>query len=63
MNCEKKMTTQQEIYYIFHILKNYYKLIGIDLSRHANTKIPQKINFTEKLEIYDGVTMFFIAEK
>ena len=43
--------------------QNYYKLIGIDLSRQANTNIPQKINFIEKLEEDDGVTMFFITEK
>ena len=29
---------------------NYYKLTGIHLSRQANTNIPQKINFTGKLE-------------
>ena len=28
-----------------------------------NTSIPQQINFVEKLEEDDGVTMFFIAEK
>ena len=43
--------------------QNYYKLIGIDLSRQTNTNIPQQINFTEKLKENDGATMFFIAEK
>ena len=42
---------------------NYYKFIGINLSRQANTSIPQQINFMEKLEEDDGVTMFFITEK
>ena len=40
--------------------QNYYKLTGIDLSRQTNTNIPQKINFTEKLED-NGATMFLIA--
>ena len=43
--------------------QNYYKLIGIDLSRQANTSIPQQVNFVGKLEQDDGVAMFFIAEK
>ena len=42
--------------------QNYYKLIGIDLSRQANANIPQQINFTEKLGEDDCPTMFFIAE-
>ena len=32
--------------YLYH--QNCYKLIGIDLSRQANTDIPQNINFAEK---------------
>ena len=47
----------------YHHHQNYYKLIGIDLSRQTNTNISQQINFTGKLEEDDGVTMFFIAEK
>ena len=43
--------------------QNYYKIIGIDLTRQTNTIIPQQINFTGKLEKDDGVTMIFIAEK
>ena len=42
--------------------QNYYKLIGIDLSRQTNTSIPQQINFVRKLE-GDSPRMFFIAEK
>ena len=37
--------------------------IGIDLTRQINTNIRQQINFTGKLEDYEGGTMFFIAEK
>ena len=47
----------------FSYPQNYYKLIGIDLSRQTNTIIPQQINFVVKLEEDDGATMFFIAEK
>ena len=46
----------------FSCHRNYYKLIGIDLSRQANTSLPQQINLTGKLEEDDGATMFFIAE-
>ena len=42
------------------IIKN---IIGIDLSRQANTRILQQIDFVGKLEEDDGATMFFIAEK
>ena len=47
----------------FYHLYYYFKLIGIDLSRQKDTIIPQKINFTEKIEEDNGATMFFIAEK
>ena len=47
--------------YLYH--QNCYKLIAIDLARQANTRIPQQINFTGKLEEDDGATMSFIAEK
>ena len=43
--------------------ENYYKCIGIDLSRPANTTIPQEINYLEKPEEGNSQTMFFIAEK
>ena len=43
--------------------QNHYKIIGVDLSRQTNISIPQKINFTGKLEEDDGATMCFIAEK
>ena len=47
----------------FSYHQNYYKFIGIDLSRQINTNIPQQINFVGNLEEDDGATMFFIAEK
>ena len=47
--------------YLHH--QKYYKLIGIDLSRQTNTSILPQINFTEKLEEDDSVTMFFVSEK
>ena len=42
--------------------QEYYKLIGIDLSRQTIISIPQKINFIGKLED-NGATMFFVSEK
>ena len=47
--------------YLYH--QNYYKLIGINLSRQPSTGIPEQINFTEKLEENNGATVLFIAEK
>ena len=47
----------------FSYHQNYYKVFGTVLSRQTNTNIPQKINFSKKLEQDDGVTMFFITEK
>ena len=43
--------------------QNYYKLIGIDLSRKINKSIPQQINFTGKLDEDDVAKIFLIAEK
>ena len=54
-------TTGNVLDYLYH--QNYYKLIGIDLSRQANTSIPQQVNFVGKLGEYDYETMFFIVEK
>ena len=48
--------------YLYH-QKNYYKLIGIDLSRQIKLTFPHQINFSRKLEEDDGATMCFIAEK
>ena len=40
--------------------QNYYKL-GMDLSRQKNAGIPQKVNFTGKVEENDGAIIFFVA--
>ena len=61
MSRNKDYTTGKLLDYSYH--QNYYKLVGIDLSRQTNAIIPQQINFTEKLEQNNGATMFFIAEK
>ena len=42
----------------FSCHQNYYKLIGIDLSRQTNTSILQEINFVGQLEEDDSATMF-----
>ena len=54
-------TTGNLLDFSYH--QNYYKLIGIDLSRQKNTNILQQINFVGQLEEDDSATMFFIAEK
>ena len=54
-------TTGNLLDFSYH--QNYYKIIGIDLSRQTNTSIPQQINFIGKLEEDDGAIMFFIDEK
>ena len=61
---EKPVEMSRKDYYKRNLLdfsyhQNYYKLIGIDLSRRTNTCISQQINFTGKLEECDGATMFF----
>ena len=61
MSRNNDYTTENALYYLYQ--QKCYKLIGIDLSRHTNTSIPQQINFTGKLKIDHGATMFFIAEK
>ena len=48
-------------FYLYH--QQFYRLICIDLSRQKSKSIPQQVNFVEKIEQGDGVTMFFIAEK
>ena len=42
--------------------QNYYKLIGIDISKQANTSIPQQINFVGKLEEDNGAIMFLLLK-
>ena len=54
-------TTGNLLDYLYH--QNYYKVIGIDLSRQTNTSILQQINFTGKSKEGDDVTIFFVSEK
>ena len=61
MSRTDEYTTGNFLNYLYH--QNYYKLIGIDLSRKTNTSIPQEINFVGKLEEDYDATMFFIVEK
>ena len=61
MSRNHNYTTENLLDFLYH--QDYYKLIGIDLSRQKNTSIPKQVNFVEKLEEDDGATMFFIAEK
>ena len=39
-------TTGYLLDYLYH--QNYYKPVGIDISKQTNTSIPQEINFTGK---------------
>ena len=48
-------TTGNLLDFSYH--QNYYKLIGIDLSKQINMNISQQINFSEKLEEDHGVTI------
>ena len=43
----------------FH--QNYYKLIGIDLSRQTNMTIPQQVNFIGRLK-KDVARMFLLLK-
>ena len=61
MSTNDDYTARKLLNYLYH--QNYYKLIGIDLSRQANTNILLQINFTGKLEEDDGSVMFFITDK
>ena len=47
--------------YLYH--QNYYKRIGINLSRQTNTNIPLQINFIAKLEGDSRAVMSFVSEK
>ena len=48
-------------------LKNYYKMIAIDLSKQQALDVDQKaiqqINFTGNLDQIENTTMFFITEE
>ena len=43
--------------YSYH--QNYYKFIGIDLSRQTNTSVPLEMNFTGKLEEDNCADVFY----
>ena len=60
LKCQEMMAIQQETYFDFLYYQNYFNL-GMDSSRQTNRSILQNVNFKEKLEEYDGATMFFIA--
>ena len=55
-----KYRTARLLDHFYH--QKYYKLIGIALSKQANTSLPQKINFVGKLEENDGSRWFHLAE-
>ena len=67
----RKVATSQGDYYItaclrdYNYFKNYYKMIGIDLSKQqaldADPKAIQQINFIGNLE--EQSTVFFIIEE
>ena len=61
MSINDDYTTGNLLDNLYH--QNYYKLVGIDISRQANTSIPQQISFTGKLKEVNGGTMFFFAER
>ena len=42
--------------------QNYFKLIGTDLSRQANTNVPQQVNFVGKLEEDFGATILLLLK-
>ena len=44
----------------FSYHKNYYKVIGTDLSIQTNTSIPQQVNFIVKLEGEDAAAMMVL---
>ena len=46
-------TKRNLLVHLYH--QNYYKLIGINLSRQTNTSIPPQINFIGKLAEHNGV--------
>ena len=54
-------TTGNLLDFSYH--QNYYKLIGIDLSRQTNKNIPQEINFTGKLKEDDGATFLLLKKQ
>ena len=60
MSKNNDCTTGNLLDYLYH--QNYHKVIDMYLSRQTNTAIPQRINFTGKLEEDDSAAMYFIIE-
>ena len=46
--------------HLYH--QNYYKLVGVALSRQKNMSIPQQIKFVVKLEEDEGGVMFLMLK-
>ena len=61
--CQEKIIIQQETYYIYWITKIIKNSLVWIYPDKLLASIPQKNNFTAKLEENDGATMFFVAEK
>ena len=59
MKCQETMSIQEETYYSCH--QNYYKSIGIDLSRQENATISQQINFTGIFGKDDDAVILFAS--
>ena len=53
-------TTGNLLDHFYH--QNYYKLIGVALSRQKNMSIPQQIKFVVKLEEDEGGVMFLMLK-
>ena len=53
-------TTGNLLDYLYH---QKHKLTGIDLSRQANTNIPQQINCVGKLKEDEGAIMFLLLKR
>ena len=54
------ISTENLLDYSYH--HYYFKLTITNLSRQTNTTIAQEINFIEKSEKNDGVTLFLFLE-
>ena len=61
MSKNNSYTTGNLLDYLYH--QNWYKIIGVDLSRQKNISILNKSFFVGKLEEDDSATMFFVSEK
>ena len=68
-NIRKKCYWSRRLLYnwLFKNLKNYYKMIVVDLSKHqaldADPKAIQQINFTQNLDKGGNTRIYFILEE